>query len=394
MNDFAGLPSRARMAAVTPPIIPHIRRLIERVPGTQSLGQGVVYFEPPATLIKEGFDSATTTSAYGAVLGNPDLRDAFARYLSSTHGYDASDLTARVAVTAGANMAFLQTVMAITQPGDEIILLEPFYFNHEMAIQSAGCRPVSVATTATGLPDLTAIDAAITEKTRAIVTVSPNNPSGVVYPPALLRSINQRCRDRLLYHISDEAYESMVFGDVPHFAPGAARDNREHTIALYSMSKGFAIASLRIGYAVLPEHLLAPFEKMQDTNLICPNLPAQSVATTLLNRWHDDRLQLIEQVATQRSHLAAALRSVQPHVSVANSTGALYLWLSFTDQLTSMTVAERLINEFKVAVIPGTAFCPQGHENHAVRVSFGGITGDAFHEASTRLVEGLHRILC
>ncbi|MFN7658370.1 MAG: aminotransferase class I/II-fold pyridoxal phosphate-dependent enzyme, partial [Dolichospermum sp.] len=105
------------------------------------------------------------------------------------------------------NMGFINAILAITSPGDEIILNTPYYFNHEMAIKMAGCHPILVPTdTDYGLIP-PAIAAAITEKTRAVVTVSPNNPTGVVYSEMALRQVNQICREKGIYHISDEAYE-------------------------------------------------------------------------------------------------------------------------------------------------------------------------------------------
>ena len=115
-------------------------------------------------------------------------------------------------VTAGANMAFMHAVLAITAPGDEIILNVPFYFNHEMAIQMADCTAVRVATDAHYQPRLDALRAAITDRTRAIVTVTPNNPSGAVFSEASLREINTLCRERGIYHIADEVYEYFTYG--------------------------------------------------------------------------------------------------------------------------------------------------------------------------------------
>ena len=122
-------------------------------------------------------------------------------------------------VTAGANMAFMHAVMAITTPGDEVILPIPFYFNHEMAIEMAGCRAVRVPTDERYQLDLDAIDRAITSRTRAVVTISPNNPSGAVLDPASLRAVNELCRMRGLYHIADEPYEYFTYGSARHFSP-------------------------------------------------------------------------------------------------------------------------------------------------------------------------------
>jgi len=134
-------------------------------------------------------------------------------------------------VTAGANMAFMHAVLAVTSPGDDVIVPLPFYFNHEMAIVMAGCRAVPVPTDINYQLDLDAIRAALTPRTRVIVTVSPNNPSGAVLTEASLRALNDLCRERCLYHVSDETYEYFTYGSARHVSalsfPGAA----PHTFA-------------------------------------------------------------------------------------------------------------------------------------------------------------------
>ena len=132
-------------------------------------------------------------------------------------------------VTAGGNMAFVHAVLAITGPDDEVILPVPFYFNHEMAIQMAGCRVVPVATDSRYQLDVDAIRAAMTPRTRAVVTISPNNPTGAVFPERALRDVNTLCRDRGIYHISDEAYEYFTYGSARARVAGVVRRRREGT---------------------------------------------------------------------------------------------------------------------------------------------------------------------
>ena len=124
-------------------------------------------------------------------------------------------------VTAGGNQAFLNVVLGILDPGDEVILPVPYYFNHEMAITMANARPVLAPTDSDYQLDLGALRSAITPRTRAIVTVSPNNPSGAVYPEGALRAVNALCAEHGIYHISDEAYEYFTFDDARHFSPAS-----------------------------------------------------------------------------------------------------------------------------------------------------------------------------
>ena len=152
-------------------------------------------------------------------------------------------------------MAFMHAVLAITAPGDEIILNVPFYFNHEMAIQMADCTAVRVATDARYQPRLDALRAAITDRTRAIVTVSPNNPSGAVFSEPVAargqravpraRDLSHRRRGLRVLHLRRRRAR-VVRRRFP--APS------EHTISMYSLSKAYGFAGWRIGYMVYPEH--------------------------------------------------------------------------------------------------------------------------------------------
>ena len=161
------------------------------------------------------------------------MRERIAAKLAAENGIELAGAS-RVMVTAGGNMAFMHAVMATTTPGDEVILPVPFYFNHEMAIEMAGCRAVRVPTDDRYQLRVDAIAAAMTGRTRAIVTISPNNPSGAVLRERELRAVNTLCRDRGIYHFSDEAYEYFTYGDARHVSPGSFADAAGHTLSLYS----------------------------------------------------------------------------------------------------------------------------------------------------------------
>src|SRR5262249_7422703 len=143
---------------------------------------------------------------YKPVAGLPALVSAIATTLREENGI-ALDDGSQIVVTAGGNMAFMNAVLAIADPGDEFILQMPYYFNHEMAVTMASCKPVLVETDENYQLRPESIRAAITPRTRAVVTVSPNNPTGAVYSEAVLRTVNDLCRQHGVYHIHDEAYE-------------------------------------------------------------------------------------------------------------------------------------------------------------------------------------------
>src|ERR1700730_416082 len=176
-NIMQSLTVSTRMDGVQAPIVPVIGGIIRQVPGTISLGQGVVHYGPPAAALEAARAALSDpeTHGYQDGAGNPSLIAAIEEKLRRDNGIDV-DAGSRVTVTAGGNMAFMHAILAITRPGDEVILLVPVYFNHEMTIQMVGCTAVRVQTDDRYHLDLDAIRRAVTPATRAIVTVSPNNP--------------------------------------------------------------------------------------------------------------------------------------------------------------------------------------------------------------------------
>src|SRR5438045_746462 len=237
------LKSRSRMEAVQAPIVAVIGEMIRLTPGTISLGQGVVHYGPPPTALDAARAALADpdTHGYQDGAGSPALLSAIEQKLRRDNGIDVAGGSG-ITVTAGGNMAFVHAILAITEPGDDVILPVPFYFNHEMAIQMAGCTPTRVPTDDRYQLDLDAIRKAVTPRTRAIVTVSPNNPTGAVYPEGALRQVNQLCRERGLYHISDEAYEYFVYSkaagsysgpETAHFSPASLPNSTGHTLAVF-----------------------------------------------------------------------------------------------------------------------------------------------------------------
>ena len=233
-----GMPisAQTRMKHIQLPIIPLVSELIDQNPGTISLGQGVVHFGPPPDVLntEKSFWKDPANHQYGPIEGNERLRQQIRDKLRLENRLQMDDLA--IVVTAGSNMAFFNTILGITKPGDEIIIPSPFYFNQEMAVLTAGCRPVTVPVDQSYLPDPGLIEDAISPRTRAIVTISPNNPTGVVYPDTLLDDLNEICGRHGIYHISDEAYEYFVYGSSRHYSPGSGTQSSSHTISLYSLS--------------------------------------------------------------------------------------------------------------------------------------------------------------
>jgi aspartate/methionine/tyrosine aminotransferase len=386
------LTSRSRMDEVQAPIVPVIGAMIRSAPGTISLGQGVVHYGPPEAAIDavRGALTDASTHEYQDGAGLPALIEQLTIKLRRENGIDVSRGLGLI-VTAGANMAFMHAVLAITSPGDEIILNVPFYFNHEMAIQMADCTVVRVATDDRYQPRLDALRAAITDRTRAIVTVTPNNPSGAVFSERALREINTLCRERGIYHIADEVYEYFTYGEARHVSSGAFPGAEAHTIAMYSLSKAYGFAGWRIGYMTYPEHLEAAIAKVQDTILVCPTVASQVGAIAALEVGRGYCEPHVRELASIRDIVIAELSALAPRVTVPAADGAFYVLLKVDTALDPMAIAERLIREHKVAVIPGPAFGMT--DGCYFRVAYGALQKATVAEGIGRLVGGLREIL-
>ena len=384
--------SNKRMGAVQLPVVPIVADLIRETPGTISLGQGVVCYGPPEAALRNAIShSDELNQFYGPVEGVPELVRMLARKLADENRIVIND-ERRLVVTAGANMGFLNALFGITDPGAEVILPTPYYFNHEMAVRMLNCVPVCVPTNRHFQVDPAAIAAAMTRRTTAVVTISPNNPSGAVYPEEVLRAVNKLCRERGIYHISDEAYEYFVYDDQRHFSPASLDDSVQHTISLFSLSKAYGFSSWRIGYMLIPAHLFEAVRKVQDTNLICPPLASQYAAIGALDTGRDYCDERIRQIARNHQFVIGELRKLDCIMDGVRSDGAFYVFIRLDTELPDMVVVERLIREFRIAVMPGSAF---GMEHDCyLRISYGALDESTLEEGMQRLVSGLNAIIC
>ncbi len=378
------------------PVIPVIADLIRAHPGTISLGQGVVGYGPPAQAAAAigRFLADPLNHRYQAVGGIPPLIEALTRWMATEHGVRVgAEHVNRLMVTAGGNNAFLAAVLAIADPGDEVILPAPYYFNHEMAVTMADCRPVPVPTDSAHQLDLATIRAAITPRTRAIVTVSPNNPTGAVYPAATLRAVNALCAERGIYHLSDEAYAPFTWDGTEHFSPASLPGAAGHTISLHSMSKAFGFASWRIGWLVFPAPLESALRKVQDTLVICPPVVSQFAALGALEAGGDWVRGKVARIADNRRILRDALRPLgeEGRVTAPPADGAFYFLVRARSTRPALELAERLVREHGVAVVPGSAFGDA--VGCSLRVAYGALTPDTAAEGVGRLVRGLRALV-
>lgn len=386
-----------RMAAVADPVIARVGALVRQRPGALSLAQGMVAWGPPPG-VRQAVVAALEAAdhrldRYGPVQGEEPLLEAVRRELADVRGLDLGD--SDLLVTAGSNMAFSAIAQVLCDPGDEVLLPLPFYFNHAMAIRLAGGVPVPVA--AGLVPEPERLAAAITSRTRAIVTISPNNPSGVVTPPAVLAAINGLCERHGLLHVSDEAYADFVHGPVAHRGPGRLPGSGGHTVSLFSLSKAYGMAGWRVGYAAVPRQLMGALAKVQDTVLISPPQVSQRAALAALHAgpaWCRPRIVALGDRRRQLLTAVAAARGDGQLVELLGPPdGAFYGLLRFSSRLGGLRVMERLVLEHGVAALPGESFgLPTAGGQGVLRLSYGMLGAADLEEALGRLFRGLEAL--
>jgi aspartate/methionine/tyrosine aminotransferase len=380
-----------RMEGVDTPIIPTIAAFVRNNPGTISLGQGVVNYGPPPQAIAAlpSLMGDGSLHKYLGVSGHPGFIEAIHNKLAQENHIKLGT-DAMVMVTAGSNMAFLNSVLAVADPGDEFILPMPFYFNQEMAIRMCGCIPVPVPTHSDWSLDVAAMAAAITPRTRAILTVSPNNPTGAVYSEASLRAVNALCAQHGLYHFSDEAYEYFTYEGAKHFSPASIPGAMKHTLSFYSMSKNYGMASWRVGYVIFPANLFDAMNKVQDTNLICAPMPSQLLALEALKlgrNWVEPKVKALSEV---RQTVYKTLEDLGDLVQFPQTQGAFYVLMKLPGLAQGIQAIEfnrAMTEKFKVASIPGFAFgLTNTQEANYQRLSYGALEAASVAEGVQRYV--------
>jgi len=345
--------------------------------------------DPPPPALRAAMADALQepdTHLYGPVLGLPALRAEVAAQW--TAGYGGSVAADHVAITSGCNQAFAAAITALCDPGDEVILPTPWYFNHKMWLDMAGVRAVPLPCGPDMQPDLTAAAACITSKTRAIALVSPNNPCGVEYPPALLAAMFDLCAAEGVHLLLDETYRDF------HSAPGAPHDLfskphwEETLVQLYSFSKAYRLTGHRVGALVTAPALLAEAEKFLDTVTICPTQLGQKAALwgmQNLGAW----------LAGERQEILSRARAIETGFAPLaaqgwglSSAGAYFAWMTHPFDLPSDALAQHMVEAAHILALPGTMFCPPDDPRGAsgLRIAFANIDATGIATLYERLL--------
>lgn len=318
---------------------------------------------------------------YGPVLGLPDLRAEIADRWSDAYGGRIAP--ADVAVTPGCNMAFCAALATLAGPGDAVLLPVPWYFNHKMWLDLQGIETIPLPCGPDMLPDLDAAARLMTPRVRAVVLVTPNNPTGAEYPAETLKAFADLARRNGATLVLDETYRDFDSRDGAPHALFADPDWRDTLVHLYSFSKAFRLTGHRVGALIAHPDRLAQAEKFLDTTSICAPQLGQRAALWGLRH-------LAPWVAGERTEVLrrrAAVREIfdaLPGWRVLGA-GAYFAYVRHPFPEPSDRLAQRLVSEQSLLMLPGTMFSPEGQGRDQIRLAFANLGEAGIAEFGRRL---------
>ncbi len=342
---------------------------------------------PPARALREylrEYVDRDDSGFYTPILGLPEVREALAADMKSS--YLAEVGAGCVGITSGCNQAFCAAIDLLAGSGDEVLLPVPYYFNHDMWLRLRGIEPVYLPVGEDLRPSPQSASERITARTRAIVLVTPNNPTGVVCAPELIEDFYRLAREKGLALLVDETYRDFrPTTDPPHGLFGQP-DWEETLIHLYSFSKVFALPGYRAGAIVAGERVLAEVEKWMDCVAICsPRISQQAARFGLLHlkEWREARrIEMVNRLERFRE----LLRELAPEWTIAGA-GAYFAYLRHPEEgVSAQHVARRLLEERGLLTLWGEMFGP-GQERF-LRFAFANLATSGLESVARRLGGG------
>lgn len=321
--------------------------------------------------IKEG------RTKYTAASGIKELKDAIAEKFSKDN--DLNYLPSQIIVSTGAKQCLANAFQAILNPNDEVIIAVPYWVSYPELVKLADGVPVFVNTAEDNGFKYTIelLKSAVTSRSKAIIINSPSNPTGTVYSKEELISIAEFCRENDLIIISDEIYEKLIYDDKKHISIAKlSKDAYDRTIVINGMSKSYAMTGWRIGYAASgSEKIIKLMSNIQSHMTSNPNSIAQYASVEALKGSQDTIEYMISEFKNRRDYMVERINKM-PHVSCIKPNGAFYVMVNISKVLdkyynnksidNSLRLSELLLDNEKVAVIPGSAF---GVDNY-IRLSY------------------------
>ena len=323
------------------------------------------------------------TSRYADIEGIAPLRAGLARDINRRYGGGVK--SEQILITAGCNQAFCLVANALAKAGDEIVMTSPYYFNYRMWLDMNGIKTVMLphAKDNPAAPDLAATETLIGPKTRALVLISPNNPTGAIYPPEEIRAAFELCRRKKIAFILDETYRDfMPAAPAPHdlFRDPDWSDTLIH---LYSFSKSFSLPGYRVGAMVADPKLIAEIAKAMDCVAICAPRIGQLAAAYGLEHLDTWRAGITEMIGNRLLAVQSAFSRNDLGYELI-SAGGFFAYLKHPHRgRTAMDVAKRLAEQQNLLILPGSMFGPD--QEDYLRVAFANVEAKWMPEVAERL---------
>jgi aspartate/methionine/tyrosine aminotransferase len=370
------------------PPIPEAKAWATRYDGSAGplidLSQAVPGYPPHSEMLRRLGAAAASreAAAYGDILGDAPLRSAYATDISAI--YDARIRAENVAITAGCNQAFFVTMIALAKAGDAVMLPTPWYFNHKMALDMLGLEAVALPCRAENgfVPDADDARKLVNDRVRAIVLVTPNNPTGAVYPPQTIAAFRDVCAERNISLILDETYrEFMPSNASPHWCLTTS-DRAKSVIQLYSFSKAYCVPGHRAGAIVADSDTLAEIAKIVDTLQICAPRVPQLVLPWAIESLRDWREQNRLEISRRAAAFVRAVGTLDGWS--IGSIGAYFAYVAHPfRERSDADVCEMLAAERGVLCLPGGYFGPS--QDGFLRVAFANVDVSDIEQIPARL---------
>ncbi|GAB4181263.1 MAG: pyridoxal phosphate-dependent aminotransferase [Terrimicrobiaceae bacterium] len=311
--------------------------------------------------LSEGFTKYTPSA------GTPELRKAISAKFAADNGLEYSP--SQIVVSTGAKQSCFNAVMAVCNPGDEVIIPSPYWLSYPEMVRLAGAKPVIVPTRAENAWKLTAEDFenAMTPLTKMVIINSPGNPTGSVYTKQELRAISEVAAEEDIFILSDEIYEKLVYDGAEHVSIASLTPEAyDLTITINGFSKAYAMTGWRLGYLGAPEQLAKSIDSLQSHSTSNPCSFAQMGALAALTGDQQCVSDMRDEFDMRRQYMMERLGAISG-ISTVNPQGAFYVLADIGNfGLTSQNFADRLLSKANVAVVPGIAF---GHDK-TIRLSY------------------------
>jgi len=310
------------------------------------------------------------TSGYSQSEGLPELREEIVKKLKKDNNIDAN--MSQIIVTVGAIEGLAASVMAVIDPGDEVILPSPTYSTHITQVKLASGKPILVPLIEENdfELDINAIEDAISDKTKAILFCTPNNPTGTVFPENTLKKLANIVLENDLMLITDEAYEYFTFDKNKHFSIASIPEMKNHVITNYTFTKTYAMTGWRIGYVHADEEMIEQIKKVHIPFSICTTVASQYAAIAALKGSQDCIAEFKSHYLNARNLMCKRLDNLNSIFEYNKPQGAYLMFpkIMIDQGKDSLAFSKKLLKDVQVSTTPGVAFGPTG-EGH-IRLSF------------------------